>query len=560
MEDRSTLLKIYNDRTTLLNKSSLSLKQFLDYLDQRALSLSKPLLSSLASHSSVSSLIRPELLIEGILQYLKGKRDYSKEYIFLNTMYQERDCWPFNDFQKSFTNSFTYLYDSNEIYRILQLVKRFGLNSDELVPYEYLNKLVSTSKLKDFDIIKNCKKLNGLMKSAIFRIVFCKIQSIRPGFFRKPLEIISNTSFSLSRTRESKKEAKNSQNLRNKLFWQACKNFAGFYLNKIKTESFFMVKNPFKFRDPYVHRAVFKIYLRFRNKSFEVLSKALMKWNNLPELYFDSFKDCNGTLGYTRENTVGMTKQYSILTLTHEFKEKNNKVLAVLLEKSLKVPIKRVQSLFIAHILYETPKKAKVLERILKNSYSKATRHVFCQFFLLSTLKSYILSLEKKQCYQNKRQKYTLTNKGKKLAARSLVKILNSRIFKKYFFKFRTNTRFPQRKLQRSFGKTVQIDLPKKPQGLSRSFIMNPSTPSPKLSTKYEEMKNSVRKIKIHHGIEKIWIASRNIQKRNYDFPLFKFFSVWRRLLSQKSLAINLQKIKSTRAHHASQFSFRDKA
>ena len=289
------------------------------------------------------------------------------------------------------------------------------------------------------------------------------------------------------------------------------------------------------------------------------MSKALMKWNNLPELYFDCIKDYTSTLGYTRENTVGITKQYSILTLTHEFKEKNHKVLAVLLKKSLKAPIKRVQSLFIELVLHNTPKKAKVLKKILKNTYSKATRQAFSQFFLLYKLKSLILSLEKKQSYQAKRQKYTLTNKGKKLAARSLVKILNSRIFKKFFSKFRTNTRFPQRKLQRSFGKTVQIDLPKKPQGLSKSFIMSSATPSPKLSTKYEEMKNSVRKIKIHHGFEKMWIVTRKIQKRNCEFPLSKLFSVWRRVLGQKSLAINLQKVKSARAQHASQFSFRDK-
>lgn len=559
MEDRSTLLKIYNDRTTLLSKSSLTLKQFLDYLDQRALCLSKPILSSIATYSSVSNSIRPELLIEGILQYLKGKRDYSQESSFLYSMFQEKDSWSFNDFQKSFTQSFDAIYDSNEVYRVLQLVKRFGLDSDELVPYEYLSKLVATSKLKNYDIVRNCKKLFDLTKQTVLRIVLLKISSTAPNFYRKPLEIISNTSFSLSRTRDPKKEGKNSQNLRNKLFWQACRSFAGCYIRKIKFEAFLMIKDPYKFRDPYIHRAVFKMYLRIRNKTFELLSKTLMKWSNLPELYFDCIKDCSGTMGYTRENTVGMSKQFSILTLTHEFREKNNKVLGIVLEKALRSSIKRAQSQFTDYLLRISPKKLKILKKVLNSAYTQATRQAFSYFCLNSILKSFQSSLEKKQIYQTKRQKYTLTNKGKKLAARSIQKLLNSRILKKFFLKFRTNTRFPQRKLNRSFGKTVQIDLPKKPQGLSRSFVATPTSTSPRITTKYEEMKNSVKKIKIHHGFEKIWIVSRKIQKRLQEFPTFKFFSMWRRLLSQKSLNINLQKIKSTRSHHASQFSFRDK-
>lgn len=571
MEDRSTLLKVYNDRTTILNKVHWSLKEFLDYLAQRALHISKHLLSYMANSSHVSGTIRGELLIEGILQYLKGKRDYKSEALLLDQMFQQQDTWTYSEFRDNFSKNFESLYENNEVCRILQLVKRFGLDSNELVTYEYFSKLVRTSQLKEFDLVRNCKSFAVVFRRVILISSFSKIKTYEKKIKRKPLEIISNITFSISSSTPNSKpqsrdfSAPKSQTkesgLRSKLFFQAYKNFTFSYTHKILKESFLMIKNPYKFRDPYVHRAIFKVYLRFRNKACEVLSKALMKWNNLPDIFIDCVKDLGGTTGFTRENTVGFSKQYSFLTLTHEYIEKNYKTLGVLLQKVLKTPINRVKAICIKNFFPELRQPIKNLTHNFRKSHLFTLQKSFNLILNHSILHKSLEALTKKQSYMNKRQKYSIPAKGKKIATRVICKFLKNIHLKKYFKKFRTNTRFPNRKLSRSFVRTVEIDLPKKPEGLSKSFVASNSyNVSPKIRTKYEDMKNSVNKIKITHGFKQLWMVLRKLQQKKNEKPVCRLFNAWKNPQTSKALKINLNQVKSSKYHHAPQFSFRDKS
>ena len=76
MEDRSSLLKLYNDRTTLLNKGYISEIDLENYLDEKKIRISQVLLSNLISYSLVSNCIRPELLIESISDQSRGILSY----------------------------------------------------------------------------------------------------------------------------------------------------------------------------------------------------------------------------------------------------------------------------------------------------------------------------------------------------------------------------------------------------------------------------------------------------------------------------------------------------
>ena len=144
MEDRSSLLKIYNDRTKILNKGNLSLTDLETYLTENKHKISQNFLSVLTSSSIVSGRVRPELFIESILQYLKGKRNYKREFKFIRLLTNDSELITWEDFREKFHENFVSLYDKNEICRILQLVKRFGLDSFNNVTYEYLEKLVKT--------------------------------------------------------------------------------------------------------------------------------------------------------------------------------------------------------------------------------------------------------------------------------------------------------------------------------------------------------------------------------------------------------------------------------
>jgi hypothetical protein len=573
MEDRSTLLKIYNDRTTILNKATWSLKELLDYLDNRALHLSRHLLSAMANSSTVSGLIRGELLIEGILQFLKGKRDYFSESSLLNSMFQKEDFWTFQEFRETFSRNFESLYEMNEICRILQLVKRFGLDSQDLVTFEYFSKLVLTSQLKTFDLVRKCKTLSQVIKKSFIKIAFISIlksenfKKIRkfPDFQefprkplkveRKPLEIISNTAVSVTRT--VNKDSGNSKTLRSKLFIQACKNFCLTFEKKLKFETFVIVKNPYKSRDPFIHRAIFKVYLMIRNKACEILSKALMKWNNLPDVFIDCVKDLTGTTGFTRENTVGYSKQYSFLTLTHEYIEKNSKVSALLLQKSLIIALNRVKTFYISKFFPNLKKPLKKMTENLKKFQFFSLRKAFSQFFTFSTISKYLEELSKKQVHQAKRQKYSLPSKARKIAARSLCKMIKTLHMQRFFTRFRTNTRFPSRKIGRSLNRTVEISLPKKPEGLSRSFVESSRDLSPRFYERCKNMKQSAQKVRVMNGIHQIIVIFRKIQQKKIEKPLQRGFFLWKTLKNGKSFLINLKKV--PKSHHSSQFSFRDK-
>ena len=170
MEDRSSLLKLYNDRTTILNGRFFAQEDIEDYLNSKDLKISNKLLSTLISYSMVSGCIRPELLIESTLQFLRGKRNYIKELELIEYYFKDCGFLSWETFRDRFYENFGEIYENNEISRILQLVKRFGLDEENVVTYEYVIQLAKTSHIKAFDINRASKKFSQMINKVFLSI------------------------------------------------------------------------------------------------------------------------------------------------------------------------------------------------------------------------------------------------------------------------------------------------------------------------------------------------------------------------------------------------------
>jgi hypothetical protein len=592
MEDRSNLLKVYNDRTAILNRGALSCKDLEEYLFDKHILVSKPLISKLVLFSSISGSIRPELLIEAILQYLKGKRSYSKELAYIKVLFQETENIGWEYFKQSFSEDFSRLYENSEISRILQLIKRFGLGTDNKVTSEYLNQLVQTSKAGVYDVSRSFKKFMSIIRKVLISISWRKIKSpantkdfkyindtgtlkdikniqgthnVQDKVLRKPLDIISNKLIKLDydkslkpRSYQTDRADLKSANLRNKLFFQSCKNFCSFYVQKNLRESFQIVKNPHKFRNPYVHRLVFKVYLLIKSKAQGIMSNALMKWTNIPESYIDFINSSAVPYVFSYKNSVNFSRQLNSLAFSQGVKDSNHRISALLIEKILKTPAKRTLREVLDQIFISYAPSIKVIVFYINKSLSNTLKQRFLQYSANVYIQKAIENYNKKNSYQNKRFKYSLANKAKKIFVRIILKLLTRLYLRIKFLKLKKNCFKPLKKLSNSFNKHESLQEPLiPPSKLSKSFAA-PKDFSPKLSSRFDAMNFSVKKIKYHHGFEKLWIIYRKIHKKHTQNPLSCYLDIWKALSHRRKINISLPINKITRKFQSNQFSFRD--
>lgn len=591
MEDRSALLKIYNDRTTILNKGMMNFKDFQEYLDSKSIQISAKFLSILISYSSVSGTIRPELLIESILQYLKGKRNYLKESLFISSSFNNHEALPWDDFREAFLDYFSNLYESNETSRILQLVKRFGLDYEDQVTIEYFSQLTKTSNASKYDLLRSGKKFAVSFRKFIMLWVWKGFKNKKEGTWngsfkcedddwknrfennfktvivRKPLEIISNKVLSITTTEIDKKfkleleESTNrNRNLRNKLFIQAYKSFSAEYMNKLVRECFFIVKNPYKSRNPYVHRAVFKMFLRLRNKANDALMNSMLKWNKAFERFNEFFHLDNSFLLKPKESSINLSKQFALQTLSAGLKERNTKIIGSLLQKTFKCTLKRtLHPIFTSLSPNLTIPLSKMFSFFRKShllTLQKSLKSLEMHAKILQSLDLYTSKLNASA----KRLKYTIPNKGRKIACRILIKNFTKELLRKKLRIYKENSKFKPRRMSQNLVKTPKIsDFMTKPQGFSKSFKgFSKESPS-NVTAKYEDMKHSFKRVRLHRGLEMLWIIYRNLQKKVMEKPCFRYFLTWKNLQTRKKITISLATNKLSRPAHHSQFSFRDK-
>ena len=260
------------------------------------------------------------------------------------------------------------------------------------------------------------------------------------------------------------------------------------------------------------------------------------------------------------ENSVNFSKQLNLLNLTQEFKEKNYKIVGLLIEKILKTPIKRVILEAFKDISKDLSQAAK---KIVKASYKfqkYRLKECITRLYLHAAIKKNLEAYESQANYKTKRSKYTLTNKSKRLAARQLEKLLGKMYLRIKLLKFQKNSYRITKKLSQSFTRAEKkSNISIKASTLSQTFIASSYSSSPKISTKYEDMKFSVKKIKYHHGFEKLWLVYRKIIKKSTENTLARYIGKWKSNLQKGKLNINLPTNKIGRSTHISQFSFRDK-
>ncbi|OMJ85245.1 hypothetical protein SteCoe_13481 [Stentor coeruleus] len=592
MEDRSALLKIYNDRTIILNKGMMNFKDFQEYLDSKSMQVSAKFLSILISYSSVSGTIRPELLIESILQYLKGKRNYQKESLFLSSSFNNHKSLPWDDFRENFLNYFSNLYESNETSRILQLVKRFGLDHEEQITFEYLSQLTKTSNASKYDLIRCGKRFAVAFQKFIILWVWKglknkKVETWKGSFkfeedddwknrfennfktaiVRKPLEIISNKVLSIT-TKDIDKKVKleleestnRNRSLRNKLFMQAYKSFSAEYMSKLVRECFFIVKNPYKSRNPYVHRAVFKMFLRLRNKANNALMNSMLKWNKSFERFNEFFQLDNSFFLKPKESSINLSKQFALQTLSAGLKERNTKIMSLLLQKNLKcILIKNLHPIFTSL----TPNMTIPLNAMLsifRKSHLLTLQKSFKSLEINAKIQQSLDLYTSKLNASAKRLKYSIPNKGRKIACRIIIKNFAKQLLRKKMRIYKENSQFKPRRMSQNLVKTPKIsDFMTKPQGFSKSFKgFSKESPS-NVTAKYEDMKHSFKRVRLHRGLEMVWIIYRNLQKKLMEKPCFRYFFTWKNMQTRRKMRINLATNKVGRPVHHSQFSFRDK-
>lgn len=564
MEDRSALLKVYNDRTTILNKGYFSSEVFDEYLHSKNINLSNKLLKVLTESCTVSYNIRPELLIESILQYLKGKRNFAKESDFLvgHFKYSETISWDF--FRERFSNTFAQVYEINEIGRILQLVKRFGLEDNEVVAYEYLNQLVQTCHTSAFDMSRSIKRFSQVVQKVDLHMSWRALKKYKPAALRRPLEIISNNTVSILQDNTEKikacEENKKSSNLRNKLFFQSFKNLVLIFEKKLKSECFEMVKDPYRFRNPYVHRSVFKMYLRVKNKVQRTLMNSLMRWSDVPSCYSEFMKSGIMPTVLTNENSVNFSRQMNFLNLSIGLKDKNVKTIALLLGKIFKSPVERILRTTFDVVIKKYSKAASTLAKYFLNYQNLRFSECIISLHVNSRVKKHVQAYAAKANYQSKRLKYSLPGKSRKLAARQISKILHMGYMRLNLSKFKKNSKKACKKLSQSCTRQYKPEPVPKPSTFSKSFALAPKELPQKLLTKFDDMKFSVKRIKYHHGLEKLWMFFRKSSslKPSKKTPS-KFLQIWKSQTFKGKKNLNLPTNRLGRSHNPNQFSFRDK-
>ena len=285
-----------------------------------------------------------------------------------------------------------------------------------------------------------------------------------------------------------------------------------------------------------------------------------MKWNDVSGLCGDFMRSGGITCIYSCENSVNLSRQINFLTITQSFKERNLKTTGLLIEKALQGPIDRALLTSFRIIMTDKRPAARILMKYFQRFERNRLAESISVFSTYNYIKRFIEDYSAKINYQTKRMKYTLPTKSRKLATRQISKLLLIAYMRMNLMKFKKNATKLSKKFSYSVTKSPKSNqFPIKNTGLSKSFVMAPHEFSPKIKTKFDDMKFSVKKIKYHHGFEKLWVAYRKITSKTVKKSIYKFFQKWRTGGFKGKININLPTNRMGRLGHSSQFSFRDK-
>ena len=211
----------------------------------------------------------------------------------------------------------------------------------------------------------------------------------------------------------------------------------------------------------------------------------------------------SGTIPYvfSMKNSVNFSKQMNLLSMSQGFKDSNYKILGLLVQKNLTATLQRSLKDFLNQICINFASGVEKIVKIVAKFQNFRLKNGFFKFSNKILIEKYKENCETKINFQSKRLKYSLFNKSRKLAARRIKKIFEKAYLQGFFHKF-TKVLHKNRRFLQSFKE--KKDFSPINSKLSKSFTGQSYSIPSKLSSKYDSMNYSVKKIKYHHGFEKL--------------------------------------------------------
>lgn len=140
--DQSNFLKIYDNRAIILANGPLQESTFEEKLKELGVFVKISIFPSIEYQDQ----IRPELVIESILQYFKKNRNYGEEQKFYQNIFKTRKSYPYKKLKDQFAKGFSNFYGKNETFRVIHVIKRYALNERLEVDRTYFLAFINTSK------------------------------------------------------------------------------------------------------------------------------------------------------------------------------------------------------------------------------------------------------------------------------------------------------------------------------------------------------------------------------------------------------------------------------
>ncbi|CAG9323010.1 unnamed protein product [Blepharisma stoltei] len=573
--DKRTLLKIYDSRVEILKQGPMEKTKCEDLLKELEIDVELSKLSSIVW----KNLIRPELLIESVLQKLKKNRDYEKEHKFSQILFEKSECIRYEKLKEMFGKWLSNIYEKNEICRILHVIKKFALNSRFEVEKGYFVLLIRTCDNFSSNITSNLnyfKVLYYALNKCILRDFWVELKSydgkrtvlkelnkaqqdkIRNLPIKAPKinNFYEKENFSKIITEKSSKSlgegydeiyTSKAVSLRNKLFFKICEKIID---GRYKTESKSIFQQIIAFaksRGKFIDKTYIKLCIILQNcfsrslrSTFDNLQRISLRKNSFTasRISFEredsicSFSHNANSIGFIN-GTYRMNYSQSLclsFALKSLFQKKLNESFFIF-KKALICPIKN-------------------LTKTLDTPISKFKRSIFTELVQLTKIQEITSSIQG-EISQELRKLRQNDYKSTKIRA---IKFLNSKgksiqFFKKIFLwktwrikilesrSLKDWKKFNKKQKFVDLSVKMSSSVPQTPKQVARSpkralkkskctssqLILN----SQATSEKYDDLNNSVKRIRFHHGIEKLWLAKRMIIKRLKNWSPHRAFSVW---------------------------------
>lgn len=444
---------------------------------------------------------------------------------------------------------------------------------------------------------------------------------------QKGISSTKNSSICSEVTLSSQRSSKDpSVNLRNKLFTQALAKLATKLQIDIKSEAFQVIKNPYKHKNAFVHRSVALLYLKLRQSASVILKHSFDRWNNHKKLDCSSIEDKNSVsnITFTNENWTEQSlnpyfdiraRNYKsfLFALSISFKfpviriqkclfsnlrmilKRNRKLRKVLRNYSIKTKekcllkwnltsgaLKHIGTLKIRsankirqlNFSINAMSKQSSLGRLASINQRLLQKQIFVTWILWrSKVFAEKAKQKPKKSLKKKSPSPTRSLKNSK-SIRPTIKSPSRCQTQKSPVRSLTPKSPSRSPVSKSFSvitksPKVVIKSPNKKLVKSLSEVASPINSStnkinPMLSLKYDDLKSSVRRIRIHHGIEKLWFARRMMNKTKTVIPKKAAFLEWKHQTQKSKINVSLPCVyvedhRAKNILHKSLFSFSER-